>query len=177
MTRNEMSRLLAVIAAAFPRFQVDDSGITLNVWHEMLGDLDYQVAQLAVKKLIMQSTFPPSIAEVRKAATDMLNPGLTTGAQAWGEVTRAIRDYGYYREAEAIASMSPTTARVVKYMGWRDICMSEEPTGVLRGHFMRMYDQVADREAQERLLPAGLQEQISRLAAGKDLTLIEGGEK
>jgi len=176
MTRNEMSRLLAVIAAAFPRFQVDDSGITLNVWHEMLGDLDYAVATTAVKKLIMQNTFPPAIAEVRKAAMEILNPGQVTGSEAWGEVTKAIRDYGYYREDEALASMSPTTARVVRHMGWQDICMSEEPTGVLRGQFLRMYGQVADGEQEQQLLPAGLREQIGKLAAGKDLRLVEGGK-
>ncbi len=177
MTRNEMSRLLAVIAAAFPRFQVDDSGITLNVWHEMLGDLDYAVATTAVKKLIMQNTFPPAIAEVRKAAMEILNPGQVTGSEAWGEVTRAIRNYGYYREAEALASMSPTTARVVKYMGWQDICMSEDPTGVLRGQFLKMYDQVADREQEQQLLPETLRKQIDSLASGMDLRLLPGGKR
>jgi len=104
-----------------------------------------------------------------------MHPEQVTGSEAWGEITRAIRHYGYYRETEALASMSPTTARVVRHMGWQDICMSEEPTGVLRGQFLRMYGQVADREQEQQLLPAGLQEQISRLAAGKDLRLIQGG--
>jgi hypothetical protein len=173
MTKGEMARLLAVLAAAFPRFEVDD--LKVQVWHEMLGDLDYEIANMAVKKLIMESTFPPAIAEVRKAAADILNPGQLTGAQAWGEVMKAIREHGSYGEAEALASMSPTTAQVVRYMGWRDICMSEEPTGVLRGQFLKMYEQVASREREQRLLPAGLQEQISKLATNKDLRLIEGG--
>ena len=174
MTKGEMARLLAVLAAAFPRFEVDD--LKMQVWYEMLGDLDYTVANMAIKKLIMQNTFAPAIAEVRKAATELLNPRQVTGSEAWGEVTMAIRTYGYYREAEALASMSPTTARVVRHMGWQDICMSEEPTGVLRGQFLRMYGQVADGEQEQQLLPAGLREQIGKLAAGKDLRLVEGGK-
>lgn len=174
MTRKEMAQLLAVLAASYPRFEVDD--LKARVWHEMLGDLDYAVASMAIKKIIMQNTFAPAIAEVRKAAMEIVNPEQVTGSEAWGEVTRAIRNYGYYREAEALASMSPTTARVVRHMGWRDICVSEEPTGVLRGQFLRMYGQVADREQEQQLLPAGMREQISKLADGKDLRLIEGGK-
>ena len=87
------------------RFEVDD--LKVRVWHEMLGDLDYAVASMAVKKIIMQNTFAPAIAEVRKAATEIMSPEQVTGSEAWGEVTRAIRHYGYYRETEALASMPP----------------------------------------------------------------------
>ena len=174
MTKGEMARLLAVLAAAFPRFEVDD--LKMQVWYEMLGDLDYTVANMAIKKLIMQNTFAPAIAEVRKAATELLNPRQVTGSEAWGEVTMAIRTYGYYREAEALASMSPTTAQVIKHMNWREICTSEEPTGVLRGQFLRMYEQVSTREREQQLLPEGLQRQIDQLVAKKDLRLVEGGK-
>ncbi len=175
MTKKEMAQLLAVLAASYPRFEVDD--LKVRVWHEMLGDLDYAVASMAVKKIIMQNTFAPAIAEVRKAATEIMSPEQVTGSEAWGEVTRAIRHYGYYRETEALASMSPTTARVVRHMGWQDICMSEEPVGVLRGQFLRMYDQVADREKEQQLLPAGLRKEISKLADRKSLRLLQGGAK
>ena len=172
MTKGEVAKLLAVLAASFPRFEVND--LKIRVWHEMLGDIDYAVASMAVKKLIMQNTFAPAIAEVRRAAMEIMCPEQVTGSEAWGEVTRAIRNYGYYREAEALASMSPTTARVVRHMGWQDICTSIEPTGVLRGQFLKMYGQVADREQEQQLLPAGLREQIGKLAAERDLRLIQG---
>jgi hypothetical protein len=167
MTKGETAKLLAVLAAAFPRFEVDD--LKVQVWHEMLGDLDYSVASLAIKKLILESTFPPSIAEVRKAAVEIQNPEQTTGAQAWGEVIKAIRIYGHYREEEALASLSPMTAQVVRCMGWRDICLNSEP-GVIRGQFLRMYDQIVTRKRKERLLPSGMRKQLMNLG------LIEGGE-
>jgi hypothetical protein len=142
----------------------------------MLGDLDYAVASMAVKKIIMQNTFPPAIAEVRKAAAELTNPENLTSSEAWGEVTRAIRNYGYYRGEEALASLSPTTAQVVRYMGWREICMSED-IGVIRGQFLRMYAQVAEREQKELLLPADLRQGIQRLAGMMDMKAIVGGER
>ena len=171
MTKSEVAKLLAVIAAAYPKFEVDD--LKVQVWHEMLGDLEYKMASLAIAKLIQESTFPPSIAEIRKAANDILHPEQTTGTQAWGEVIRAIRNYGVYREEEALASMSPRTAYVVKCMGWREICMAEE-LGVIRGHFLKMYQQVAEREQKEQLLPPAMRREIKQIA---QLRLPESDER
>lgn len=172
MTKIETAKLLAVLAAAFPRFEVDD--LKVQVWHEMLGDLDYSLANLAIKKLILESTFAPAIAEVRKAVAEILNPDGMTAAEGWGEVERAIRLYGYYRETEALESMSPSVAKVVKYIGWQNICLNEEP-GVVRGQFLKMYAQVAEREQKELLLPAGLRNQIQIHAERMDLKVIAGG--
>lgn len=172
MTKGEVAKLLTVLAAVYPKFEVDD--LKVHVWHEMLGDLDYAVVSMAVKKLIMQNTFPPAIAEVRKAAAELTNPENLTSSEAWGEVTSAIRNYGYYREGEALASMSPTTAQVVRYMGWREICMSED-IGVIRGQFLRMYEQIATREQEKQLLPSAMQTEIKKLADKFNIRLIEGG--
>ena len=172
MTKGEVAKLLVVLAASYPKFEVDD--LKVQVWYEMLGDLDYDVANIAIKKIIMLNTFPPAIAEVRKAAIEISSPRGLTAAEAWGEVIRAIRDYGYYREKEAMASMSPITAQVVRYLGWREICLSEEPE-ILRAHFLKMYDQVAAREQEKQLLSPTMQTEIKKIAKKYDLRLIEGG--
>jgi len=135
MTRAETAKILAVLAASYPKFEVDD--LKVQVWHEMLGDLDYVTANMAVKKLILENIFAPSIAEVRNAAMEILNPDVMTAAEAWGEVERAVRTYGYYRETEALASLTPRVAKVVRQISWREICLNEEP-GVVRGQFLKM---------------------------------------
>lgn len=172
MTKGEVAKLLAVLAAAYPKFEVDD--VKVQVWYEMLGDLEYSVVNIAIKKLIMQNTFPPAIAEVRKAAIEISSPRGLTAAEAWGEVVKAVRNYGYYREKEAMASMSPITAQVVRYMGWREICLIEEPE-ILRAHFLKMYDQVAAREQEKQLLSPTMQTEIKKIAKKYDIRLIEGG--
>lgn len=176
MTQNETARILAVIAAANPRFQVDEKGMTLKVWHELLGDLDYNIVQLAVKKLILEMPYPPAIADVRKRAVEVMTPpeDRIDASEAWGEVMQAIRLYGYYREAEALKSMSPKAAKVVRWMGWREICLSEEP-GVVRGQFLKMYQQVAEREQKERLLPYEIRDDIRKISERfSSLKLIKG---
>lgn len=169
MTKKEVSKLLAVLAAAYPRFESDELKVT--VWHEMLNDIDYQVAQLAVKKCILEFVFSPSIAEVRQAAIRIMSPQEITAAEAWGEVEKAIKDHGYYSESQAIGSMSPLTARVVQYLGWREICLSTEP-GVIRGQFLKMYGQVEKRESEQMILPAEVKNKIQMIGQ-KHLKAIE----
>ena len=172
MTKAEIAKILAVLAAAYPKFEVDD--LKVQVWYEMLGDLDYATANMAVKKLILENTFPPSIAEVRKAAAEIMNPDVMTAAEAWGEVERAVRTYGSYQETEALASLPPRVAKVVRLIGWREICLNEEP-GVVRGQFLKMYQQVQERDRREMLLPADLRQEIQMLAGMMDMKAIAGG--
>jgi len=172
MTKHETAKLLAVLAAAFPRFEVDD--LKVQVWHELLGDLDYGVLQLAIQKLILENPYSPTIADIRKRAAEIMTPQeeMIDAAGAWGEVVRAVRKYGYYCEAEALESMSPQVAKVVRCIGWREICLSEEP-GVVRGQFLKMYQQVSEREQKMRLLPQSLRDEIQKLAG--HMKFITGG--
>src|SRR5690606_10640790 len=116
----------------------------VDLWAEMLADIPFPVVQMAVKKLILESPYPPTIADVRKRVAEIMTPpeDQINASEAWGEVMRAIRHYGYYQEAEALASMSPRAAKVARLMGWQEICHSERPD-VVRGQFLKMYETVA----------------------------------
>lgn len=174
MKKTETVQMMAVINAAFPNMQVTEAMVSL--WHELLRDLSFDIAKMAVKKLILESPFPPTIADVRKRAVEIMTPSedKIDASEAWGEVITAISFYGYYRESEALASMSPRTAKVAKYMGWQEICTSERPD-VVRGQFLKMYETVANREKQDRLLPAAMRDEIQRLAEGMSIKMIEEG--
>lgn len=163
---------------AYPTFYKDiaseEADSIISLWHELLGDCEALAVTMAVKKLILESQYPPTIADVRRRIADMQNPNDITAAEAWGEVEKAIRAYGYYREGEALASMTPRTRKIVQYIGWQEICTCEEP-GVTRGQFLKMYGQVLNRDKQDALLPQALKEQIKTISENMSLKLIEGG--
>lgn len=161
MTPHETSRLLAILAAAFPRFEPDE--LKMQVWHEMLGDLDYSVAQLAAKKCMISNTFAPSIAEVRKAAMQIMYPQRKTAAEAWEEVNRAVDRFGYYQQQEALESLSPEVARAVRAIGFEKICLTEN-MGVERGQFIKIYEQMEGKQKEEQLLPDKMRAQIAGVA-------------
>ena len=168
MTVAEVAKILTLMASAWPSFEPSDDKVRL--WHELFGDISYQVAMVAVKKLMLSSKYLPTIAELRKevlavttAAEDRITP-----AEAWGMVVHAIRDYGSYREADALKSLPESVAKTVRYIGWRELCLCEEPD-VIRAQFMRMFDQVATRRREEALLPPAMRETIGQLASKMDI--------
>jgi len=173
MVKSDMMKILAVLTQMYPKFEVND--IKAQIFFELLGDLEYNMLQTAVKKHMLLSEFPPTIAELRKLSVEITNPSMqVTAAEAWGEVERAIRNHGMWDIQKALESMSEQTRKIVKFMGFESICMSEN-IEVTRGQFLKMYGQVETREKTEALLPENLKEDIKALTdnIGKPM-LIEG---
>lgn len=171
MTKAEVAQLLVVLAEAYPRFEVSDT--TVEVWWEMVCDIDMDTARAAVKKCIMTGTWAPSIAEVRKAAAEISGPQRPSGVEAWGLLVRAIAAYGYYRQDEALQSLPGDVAQVARWMGWQELCHSTN-ADVIRGQFCKLFDTHTQREAELKALPAAMREQLAAL--GERMALPQGEE-
>lgn len=176
MNLQETTLLFAILTTAYPRFeQYQDKEklkLAIQLWSEMLKDVPYPIAELAAKKLISESPYPPVISDMRKHIAEISKPNIQNAAEAWGEVTSCIKKYGSYREIDSLQEMSPLTAKVVKMIGYREICLSDEP-GVVRGQFTKMYEQIANREKQENLLPDTLKQQIKLVSS--NLKMLKEG--
>ena len=174
MTKAETARLLAIMTAAWPRFEVDD--VKVQIWHDMLTDVPYEIAVMALKKLIAENIHPPSIAEMRRAVFEVTTPPQERldAASAWGEGVRAVELYGWPQPQAALASLSPRTRRVAEMIGWQEIC-SGNPD-VVRAQFMRMYETVQQREMHDLLLPQPLRQQLDAVWR-KALRAKDGGDE
>lgn len=150
MQPTEIAKLLTVIAANYPAFTVDE--IKHGLWSDMLADIDYPIANMAVRRHIATARFAPTIAEIREQAVIVAGCEEITAAEAWGELMQAVRRHGYYHESEGLASLSPETRRVAEMITWREINLNEN-LDVLRGQFLRMYQIVHERAKREAQLP------------------------
>lgn len=181
MTIDEFTTLFEILIAAYPGHKFkseDDMGKTLIVWYNLLSDLPYKLVEAAMHNHILQSNSPffPSINEIRTKALEIVSPETTTAAEAWGEVLRAVQYYGIYNIEEGLKSLKPLTRRVTEAVGFRTICIaSEDEIGVVRGQFLKMYEQMANRERQAALLPDGMKKKLHELAEGKGLKSIGKG--
>ncbi|MGF7429603.1 replicative helicase loader/inhibitor [Thermoanaerobacterium thermosaccharolyticum] len=162
MTKKEVIQILGVLSAAYSNMSINEK--TVDIWAELLKDIPFEIAKVVAKKHILENIYPPSIADIRHNVFEIMTPKTEqlTAAEAWGEVMSAIRKYGYYREAEALASMSEKTKNVVQFIGWRDICLSEQ-LDVIRGQFRMMYEQLEERQRKEALLPIDLKNEIQQI--------------
>ncbi len=173
MTSSEFTKLMGFVMAAVDK---PVARPTIDAYYEMLGDLPYNLAAAAVKKIIATDEYPilPTIGKIRQAAAEISRGHILSAPEAWGLVLKAVHNYGYYREAEALASLPEHVADVVRWMGWQTICMSEK-ISVDRGQFLRMYEVHQKREQEQAVLPAGLQDMMKQLAGGMKM-IGDGGK-
>lgn len=104
----------------------------------MLGDLDYKLCETALMELFATHTYPPQISEIREKCAEYTVPHLKDQGEAWGEVQKAISQYGYYRQEEALESLTPIVREAVRRLGFREICLDENQDAV-RAHFFKIY--------------------------------------
>ena len=143
-------------------------GPTAELWYKMLADIPYEIAEKALIKVLATAKFFPTVAEIRAAATELCSPRLLTSGEAWEQVMRAIRRYGFYAQQQTMEMLEPLVKRAVECVGLREICLSEEPD-IVRAHFMRVYDQLANREREQVLLPPQIRQLVESTARIKAL--------
>lgn len=169
MTREECAKLLAMAAVAYPKWleKLDENRMAamVEVWHRMLGDIDYKLADAALAKHVATNPYPPSIAELRSAALSLLPSEFPDAEEAWGEVVHHLQKTGYMGNPQW---SHPVIGRCVQAMwgSWANACASvmTETLGVDRGQFLKLYATLTKREREAALLPAPVKELAGMLA-------------
>lgn len=152
-----------------PNFLPDADSV--KIWYQLLRDIDYNVANVAIQKYIMTEKFPPTVADIREGAAAVLHGERTLWSDGWEEVRTAIRKFGMYRPQEAMASMSEITRQAVERLGFQNLCLSEN-AAVDRANFRMIYEQIESRQHELQQIPTKLTNLIAeaqqRLIAGKE---------
>jgi hypothetical protein len=134
--------------AAYPNTQIADE--TMGVYVENLIDIPLSELEVIIKQAIATHKFLPTVAEIRDMRHGLQNYGQLTYVEAWDTVVKEMHRIGSYGKPEF---QDPLTARVVKSMGWRNLCASENP-GIDRAQFRDMYNALLTRqERDQKLLP------------------------
>lgn len=154
--------LVKALKAAFPNTYFIPDADAFHMWHTMLGDFPYEALEAAVQKYILTRTTPPTIADIRGLATDIMDGETASWEEGWAQVLDAIEHYGSWDEVGALDSMDDITATCVRRLGWQSICQSENPTAD-RANFRMVYEAVARRRRDDRQLPEALTQKIAQI--------------
>lgn len=175
MTRDEFKILCKGLKAVYaqPTFIPDQDAF--NMWYALMGDLPYDVCAVAIKKYMLTNKFPPTVAEIRELATNVVNGDPLTWGESWERALTAVRKYGSYNKMEALDSLDPLTRKCVESIGYMELCMSENIM-VERAHFQKVFEVFVKREQTDKQIPLALQQTISRMQLkGMDTLAIGGG--
>lgn len=94
MTFKEFGKLADAIKTYFPRDNILPTDTAMELWYDMLKDMDYQLAYIGLRNHVATSKFAPTIADIRNG-TVISQPQELNEMEAWSLVSKAIRDSGY----------------------------------------------------------------------------------
>lgn len=152
MTPQEFDMIRAAIKSAYPTFNIMPDRYSIQLWYRMLGDIDFKICETALQELIATKTYPPQIAEIRAKCAEYTSPQIKDAGEAWRDVQRAIQMYGYYKVNEAMESLSGPTKDAVERIGFRNLCMGDNPVAD-RAHFFKIYDSISKRMINDSMIP------------------------
>lgn len=127
----------------------EDVGAMATLYALSLADVDFARCKAAVVRLVQTSRMMPSVADIRAELGIVQHGVVRAGAEAWGEVLRAMRTRGSHRSPGVDFEFAdPITARVVTALGWLDLCASDNQAAD-RARFIEAYDQISRTERRE----------------------------
>ena len=159
MTETEFSIIAKAIKGFYPDKNILQSDEEMELWFEMLKDIDYRAASTSIKRWVSLNKWCPTIADIREMATEVKGLKVNEWEEEWDKVTNAIAKYGYYRTEEALETLPELTRTIVKRLGFRNLCMSEN-IGIERANFRDIYNREAEKVKQQNVLPEELKSEI-----------------
>ena len=113
-----------------------------NVWYELLKDIPYEKLSVSIRKHMMSSPYPPTIADIRGAAAQLMHDdGGLSDLSAWGLVRKAVRNSNYHAEEEFADLPEMVQIVVGNPANLREWAMmpTETVESVEQSHFLRAY--------------------------------------
>ena len=163
MRKSEIVKLIGICSVNYRNFpEQGKEEMLVELWVNMLDDIEFEVAEIAIKRHLSKSVFPPTIADIRQHIADLKYSKHPTPLEAWGKVTEVIRKYGSYRESDAMRELEGLTRKAVEYFGYRDLCISENVMAD-RAHFLKTYENLITRENENNKLSPLLQESLLKI--------------
>lgn len=157
MTKSEVIKMFGIIASLYTnagRFAEADADMR-DMWWEMLQDIPFDVAKRVVAQNAANSDYPPSIAQIRRAALQGAVEKRDTAEEAWAKVDKAMRNSAY-NSVEEFAKLPDICKRCVGSPAvLKEWAIAEGDTAysVARSQFLTAYKTLDKRDQERMMLP------------------------
>lgn len=180
MNREEVIEILGILKTAYPRFYAnmtkDEAEKTINLWCEMFKNDNIELIAIAVKKLITELQFPPTIADIKNTMYKLIDR-TEDNTELWNKFLKALKNSGYnskteYEKLPEIVQRFTGTPERLKDYAMMDL---ETLNTVVKGQFLKQIDSLKIRQKEIAMLPDESKRIIQTLSNKMDLKQI-GGE-
>lgn len=167
MTREEFGIIAMALKSVYnaPNFIATNDAI--NIWYDLLKDLDYNTCNLAVREYMSTESKIPTPADIRKKAMSCTSAPQMNENEAWALVSRALRN-GIYGAEREFNNLPPTVQKAVgsanNLHNWATSDYDTIET-VIASNFMRTYRGVVARESEMQQIPTQMRDLIEMAVA------------
>lgn len=164
MTREETVKIIRIICGSFPNFKPSDLSETVDIWNMMLDEYTYNQIAGALKSYILADStgFAPSIGQLIAKVKTIDEPAQLNESEAWGLVSKAIRN-GYYGAVEEFSKLPPLVQKAVgtpdNLRNWSQTNLESVET-VIQSNFLRSYRVEEQRAAEISKMPSDIKTMI-----------------
>ena len=152
MQTNEQIERARTIGALFGAFGQGADEARIAIYVRMLKDIPVDVLKVTAEKVMMESKFLPTIAELVEATRSLMaeaepNTRVKTWAEAWSEIEKAMYRTPWGRTP---TFSTPEIAEAVYSFGWNTLHTAEAremPT--IRAQIRRMYEDICARRKEQ----------------------------
>lgn len=162
MTINETKKVMAYIAAAYPRYFANVTKESAErqaiPWFDALGEYSVGAVMTGVKSYISadNSGFPPTPGQIIHYIHFTGHPADHSGTEAWALVRKAVNCPWDQMEASFMTLPETVRKAVGNAASLKELAMmdSQRFETVAQSNFLRMYDAEQKRAATEQRVPA-----------------------
>lgn len=178
MTYDETRTIMTILKTAYEWFYAnrtkDELQQALSLWHEMLQDYPVDVIKVVVKEYIATENKPPTIADINRKCSELINTTLLPPADAWAEFEKIISIVSYYEGrgfdiSEYLTDANPLVVRVADSLGTSMVETYSKNKGIARGQFFKAYNAQVEAEKKKRATPKEIVVQLDRIRESKGL--------
>jgi len=184
MTKGETIKILTFLASNYESIDKkmsdeEKSKIIIDTWHSCIGDLDYKLVAMSVKKHMLTSKYPPTINDIRESCLKITSNEEKTAMEYWQEAFAmmsagsAMTVENFQECSELCKKFFGSLARVRDYgmMDRQDVLNNVQP------RFIKFAESYKKQDYERKMLPDSFNELVSKLASNMDLKQIGGNNE
>lgn len=177
MNEKETAAVMALFRTAYPRYYAglgeEETRSAVALWHKMLEGYEAAEVGMAVKAIIATNKFPPTVAEVIEQLNELRRGGEMGELEAWGYISRALRNAAYHaqEEWEALPEELQRAVSPDLLHSWAMVD-GEDAETVIQSNFMRTFRAMQARRKKQEALPGNVRafleqrEEYKRIGGG-----------
>lgn len=147
-------KLLTLIESFYDKFLPKNENSQrsfIEIWHDILQEISFEDAQIALKEHMRESVYVPKIADIYQRIVNKRIPYFPDPVNEWNVVLKACGTFGYHKSEDAMKTFGEMTKKVVEaFGGFRKICTSEVDQEMSdRKHFCDVFNRLIERETKK----------------------------